>query len=89
MAIPTTCSGCSATQASTSATALSVSIHSVVHGHHVYKEIWTPYVEEMLALQQKIGNVHNRFAVAVMAQPATTIISRVPRELHNKLYRIT
>ena len=69
-----------ATRASTSATALSVSVHSVVRGHHVYKKIWTPYVGQMLALQQEIGNVHDRFAVAVMAQPAATIVGRVPRE---------
>ena len=70
-----------ATRASTSATALSFSIHSVVHGHHVYKKIWTPYVGEMLALQREIGNVHDWFAVAVTAQPAATIVGRVPREL--------
>ena len=70
-----------ATWASTSATALSFSIHSVLRGHHVNKKIWTPYVGEMLALQREIGNVHDRFAVAVTAQPAATIVGRVPREL--------
>ena len=65
-----------ATRASTSATALSFSIHSVVRGHHVYKNIWTPYVGEMLVLQREIGNVHDRFAVAVTAQPAATIVGR-------------
>ena len=64
-----------ATWASTLATALSVSIHSFVSGHHVYKKIWTLYVGETLALQQEIGNVHNRFAVAIMAQPATMIVA--------------
>ena len=63
-----------ATRASTSATALSFSIHSVVRGHHVYKKVWTPYVGEMLALQREIGNMHDWFAVAVTAQPAATIV---------------
>ena len=66
--------------ASTLATTLSVSIHSFVRGHHVYKKIWTPCVGEVLALQQDLGNVHDWFAVAVMAQPAATIVGHVPCE---------
>ena len=69
------------TLVSISVTVLSVSIHNVVHGHHVYNEIWTLYVGEMLVLQQEIGNVHNQFAVAVMMQPAAMIVGSVPREL--------
>ena len=30
----------------------------------------------MVALQQKIGNLHDWFAVAVMVQPAATIVGR-------------
>ena len=30
----------------------------------------------MLALQREIGNVHDRFAAAVTAQPAATIVGR-------------
>ena len=66
-----------------------LNIHSVIRGHHVYKEVWTLHVGEMLALQQEIGNVHDQFAVAVMMQPAATIVSHVLRELHNILYRKT
>ena len=68
----------------TSTTAVrTLSIHSVIRGHHVFKHIWTPYVGEILALQQEVGNEHDRFAVAVTALPAATIVGR------DKLYRIT
>ena len=40
---------------------------SVIHGHHVYKDIWTPFVGEILNVQQEVHNAEDRFAVAVVS----------------------
>ena len=34
-------------------------LHSVVHGHHIFKNIWTPNVGEILTLQQETGDRHD------------------------------
>ena len=31
---------------------------SVIHGHHVFKEIWTPRLGEILLVNQEAGNAH-------------------------------
>ena len=38
---------------------------SVVCGHHIYKEVWSPVVGELLPVLQESINVHDRRAVAV------------------------
>ena len=40
---------------------------SVIRGHHVYKDIWTPFVGEILNVQQEVHNAEDRFAVAVVS----------------------
>ena len=42
-----------------------VQIASVIRGHHVFKQIWTPVIGEELHLEQEIGNPYYHFAVAV------------------------
>ena len=39
---------------------------SVIRGHHVYKEIWTPFVGEVLRVEQETHNAQDRFAVAIV-----------------------
>ena len=34
---------------------------SVVRGHHVYKEVWTPVLGEELAVKKKENNGYNRY----------------------------
>ena len=51
----------------------------VIHGHHVYKQVWTPFIIEELTLQQESHNSHDRFAVTVMKEGS--VVGRVPREL--------
>ena len=38
---------------------------SVVRGHHIYKEVWSPVVGELLPVLQETINVHDRRSVAV------------------------
>lgn len=39
----------------------SLTVDSVIHGHHVYKAVWTPFVGEELSLEQEHGNRHDFF----------------------------
>ena len=39
-----------------------LTVDSVIHGHHVYKDVWTPYVGEELPLEQERGNSHDFYA---------------------------
>ena len=71
-------------------------LHSIVCGHHVFKNIWTPYVGEILTLQQEAGNRHDRFAVAVTRPPAGMIVGRKRAQnlyriyvLKNKIFKLT
>ena len=41
---------------------------SVVRGHHIYKSLWTPEVNEILLLWRETGNEHDEYAVAVLQQ---------------------
>ena len=41
---------------------------SVVRGHHIYKSLWTPEVNEILLLRRETGNEHDEYAVAVLQQ---------------------
>ena len=53
---------------------------SAVRGHHIYKEVWSSVVGELLpVLQESRVNVHDRRAVAVFRDGI--IVGHVPREL--------
>ena len=39
---------------------------SVVRGHHVYKHIWMPGINEELSVEKEPGNLHDSFAVFVV-----------------------
>ena len=42
-----------------------VELPSYIRGHHVYKEVWTPYIGEELSVKKETENRHDAFAVAV------------------------
>ena len=45
----------------------SILLHeSVIRGYHVFKEIWTPRLGEILVVSQEAGNAHDRHAVALL-----------------------
>lgn len=52
---------------------------SVVTGHHVYKSIWTPGMNEVLQVQRETTNEHDQYAVAVLK--SGTIVGHVPRSI--------
>jgi len=54
----------------------SFSWESVVHGHHIYKEIWTPVRGEVLTCEQEHKNSKDLFAVSVMNDG--NIVGHVP-----------
>ena len=49
---------------------------TVIRGHHVYKDIWTPYVGEELSLSPEDDNDHDRYAVAVVK--GRNIVGHIP-----------
>ena len=57
----------------------SIRVESVVRGHHVYKEIWTPELGEVQTVCKEPDNIHDRHAICVKKDGA--IVGYVPREL--------
>ena len=47
----------------------------MICGHQVYKDIWTPFVDEILSVEQETDNAEDHFTVAIMK--AVTIIGHV------------
>ena len=45
---------------------------SVVRGHHVYKQVWTPEIGEELLVKKEPGNLHDDFVVSVVFQVKLT-----------------
>ena len=59
----------------------SIFLHeSVIRGHHIFKEIWTPHTGEILLVRKEAGNVHDRRAVALLKADGT-VVGHVPREM--------
>ena len=56
-----------------------VSFKSAVRGHHVYKDVWNPVLQEELPTQQEQGNPEDRYAISVMK--AGIIVGHVPKEI--------
>ena len=55
------------------------STNSIVMGHHVYKNVWTPSVGERLQLRRQDDSDYDNHAVSIVK--AETIVSHVPREM--------
>ena len=52
---------------------------SVIRGHHIYKDVWSPYTGESLTLQREDGNTHDRHAVCLLKD--NRVVGHVPRDL--------
>ena len=50
-------------------------LKSVIHGHHIYKQIWWPLVGEILTLEREEGNNHEKFTVSLLKD--ATIVGHV------------
>ena len=44
---------------------MSLSIDSVMRGHHIHKDVWTPEIGERSQCQIESYNIHDTHAVAV------------------------
>ena len=55
----------------------------VIRGHHIYKVVWTPTIEERLCVQREPRNAHDRRAVAVLTSE-DTLVGHAPREISKK-----
>ena len=51
---------------------------SVIRGHHVYKNVWTPFVGQILNARREAGNSHDRHAVVVVFD--SYVVGHLPRE---------
>ena len=58
-------------------------MNSCVRGHHIFKNVWAPYVGETLTCTPEFGNVHDMYAVAVVTQPrdGERTVGHVPRKI--------
>ncbi len=56
---------------------------SVVHGFHVYRNIWSPKLDEVLICQRDVNNSVDKHAVSVLKNGHT--VGHVPRE-HAKIF---
>ena len=54
---------------------------SIIRGHHIYKDIWSPRTGEILEAARECGNrqSHDRHAVSLLK--ADVIVGHVPRQL--------
>ena len=57
----------------------------VIRSHHVFKDVWTPWLGEILRIGKEAGSAHNRRAVAVL-QADGTIVGHVPREFSRVIW---
>ena len=56
----------------------SIFLHeSVMRGHHIFKGIWTPGIEEIVQVRQEAGNTHDQNAVALLKADGT-VVRHVP-----------
>ena len=62
--------------------------NSVVHGHHMYKHIWTPFVDEILRVEQEDDNPEDCFAVCIVkgSTGGDNIVGHVPREVSHLVW---
>ena len=58
--------------------------HSAVRGHHVYQEIWTPTVVDILLCVHEPRNEHDRFAIACFQDG--TVAGHLPQEIAGTSY---
>ena len=56
-----------------------LTIESVVRGHHIYKNRWTPVIGEILLCEQEWDNVEDQFAVAVVK--TGVVVGHIPRKI--------
>ena len=58
---------------------------SCIRGHHIYKEIWTPTIDERLECVRECNNDKDKYAVAMLRKcgsgSGVNIVGHVPRRI--------
>ena len=63
------------------------SLESMVHGYHVYQEIWADVVGEVIQCVRETGNHQDPFAVAVVKSSQT--VGHLPSEdYHSTMFHV-
>ena len=57
---------------------------SYVRGHHIYSQIWTPTIGEILSLQNEPDNSHDQFSVTVIKN--SVVVGHVPRAVSRLIF---
>ena len=52
---------------------------SVIHGHHIYKSVWSPILGEIVDVDREHGNLHDHYTVCPLK--GGSIVGHAPREL--------
>ena len=54
-----------------------------VHGHHVYKRIWSPCVGEQFETFCEEDNEHDKYTMAIHLENSLTVVGYILREITN------
>ena len=58
---------------------MEIRVQSCVRGYHIYEDCWATFLGEELTCQREIGNVVDRYAVAVKKDIGETV-GHVPKK---------
>ena len=59
----------------------SITFKSFITGHHVYKEVWSPVLDDDLTCLPEPENSHDKYAIKVSKNE--TVVGHVPREIRH------
>ena len=54
-------------------------MESCVRGHHIYRDVWSPSLGEVLQCRQELENTKDHYAVAVVRR--STVVGHIPRKI--------
>ena len=62
-----------------------------LRGYHEYRILWTPVLDEILAVRPEIGNSFDHYAIAAYKRCGATeqMVGHLPREISRFMYFIT
>ena len=54
-------------------------VEKCVRGHHIYKDVWSPSLGEVLQCTRELDNTKDRYAVAVVRR--STVVGHIPHKI--------
>ena len=58
---------------------MAVEFDSCIRGYHVYKDVWTPTIDEVLPCRRETTNEYDPFAV--MVEKSEAVVGHLPRKI--------